>query len=204
MKKDRDDDLAAELNAHLAAHIDDNIRAGMAPDEARRSALLKLGGTMQTTERVRDAGSTQWLDDARLDLRHTFGSLRRAPGFALAAVAVIALGIAATTAAFTVLDHVLLRPLPFPQADRPCDLSIDPLRGLTGSALPPNFVLGARIRASAAATVSLGTPTSWQRRARHDTAAAGRRVSRCSASSLVGPATATDIRDLPGRRPPRL
>jgi putative ABC transport system permease protein len=141
MKKDRDDDLAAELNAHLAAHIDDNIRAGMAPAEARRSALLKLGGTMQTTERVRDAASMQWLDEARLDLRHTFRSLRRAPGFALAAIAVIALGIAATTAAFAVLDHVLLRPLPFPQADRLVRIyQSDLARGMTRiEASPPNF-----------------------------------------------------------------
>jgi predicted permease len=141
MTKRRDEDLAAELDAHLSAHVADNLRAGMTPDEARRSALLTLGGTMQTTELVRDAGSMQWLDDARLDLRHSLRSLRRAPGFALTAGAVIALGIAATTAAFTLLDYVLLRPLPFPQPDRLVRIfQSDLARGVPRiEASPPNF-----------------------------------------------------------------
>jgi predicted permease len=141
MDKDRDDDLAAELNAHLAAHIDDNIRAGMTPDEARRSALLTLGGTMQTTERIRDAASIQWLDDAREDLRYAWRTLRRSPGFTATAVMVIALGIAATTAAFTVLDHVLLRPLPFPEPQRLVRIfQSDLTRNVPRlEASPPNF-----------------------------------------------------------------
>src|SRR5712671_5731702 len=110
MKMRRDQDFAAELDAHIEAHIQDNLRAGMTPDEARRHALVMLGGTIQATELIHDVRSTQWLDDARLDLKHCLRAIRRAPGFALTAVAVIALGISATTAAFTLLDYVMLRP----------------------------------------------------------------------------------------------
>src|SRR5438128_1820929 len=137
----RDVETADELNAHLAAHIDDNIRAGMTPAEARRSALLTLGGTVQTTERVRDAASIQWLDELREDLRYAWRTLRRSPGFTLTAVTVIALGIAATTAAFTVLDHVLLRPLPFPGPDRLVRIyqTVPAMNVSRVEASPPNF-----------------------------------------------------------------
>src|SRR5438552_3159475 len=81
-------------------------------------ALLKLGGVEQVKELNRDARSFAWLDDARQDLQYSVRTLRRSPGFASTAVAVIALGIGATTAAFTLLDYVMLRPLPFPQPEK--------------------------------------------------------------------------------------
>src|SRR5437868_5869430 len=114
----RDEDFAAQLDAHIEAHIQDNLRAGMTPEEARRATLIRLGGVVQAQELHRRARSRIWLDDARDDMRYAWRTLRRSPGFAATAVTVIALGIAATTAAFTVLDHVLLRPLPFPEPQR--------------------------------------------------------------------------------------
>src|SRR5262249_21165814 len=111
-------DLADELRAHLDAHVADNVRAGMTPDEARRVARLRLGGVAQTEEMHRSGRSIRWIEDLRDDLRYAFRSARRSPGFAATAIAVIALGIGAATASFTILDYTLLRPLPFPEPDR--------------------------------------------------------------------------------------
>jgi predicted permease len=140
-KARHDRDFSAEIDAHLQSHIDDNVRSGMTREDARREALLTLGGLAQTRERYRHAGSIAWIDDLREDLRYASRTIRRSPGFATTAIAVIALGIGATTAAFTVLDHVLLRPLPFPQPDRlvrifQSDLSRNVPRL---EASPPNF-----------------------------------------------------------------
>ena len=75
MKKNRDEDLAAELNAHLDAHVADNVRAGMTPDEARRLALLHLGGVEPTKERYRDQQRLRIVDACARDIRNDFNSL---------------------------------------------------------------------------------------------------------------------------------
>jgi len=137
----RDGEFADELAAHLDAHVADNVRAGMTSSEARRVALLRLGGLAQTQELHRRARSLAWLDDTREDLRYAWRTLRRAPGFTATAVAVIALGIGAATASFTILDYTLLRPLPFPEPDRLVRIYQSELeRGMTRiEASPPNF-----------------------------------------------------------------
>jgi putative ABC transport system permease protein len=140
-RRRHDVELADELLSHLDAHIADNIRAGMTPDEARRRALVALGGIAQTQELHRSVRSFAWVDDACEDVRYAFRTARRSPGFTATAVTVIALGIAATVAAFTVLDYVLLRPLPFPQPDRLVRIyQSDLARGVPRlEASPPNF-----------------------------------------------------------------
>ena len=140
-RRRQDAELADELNCHLDTHIADNIRAGMTSDEARRDALRKLGGLALTAEASRDRRSLPLVETTTQDLRYAWRTLRRSPGFTATAVAVIALGIAATVAAFTVLDYVLLRPLPFPQPDRLVRIyQSDLARGVPRlEASPPNF-----------------------------------------------------------------
>lgn len=111
-------ELAAELESHLQMHIDDNLRAGMAPEEARRQALIKLGGIEQTKERYRDGWGIAALETLVQDLRFGFRQLRRNPGFTAVAVVTLALGIGATSAIFSLVNASLLHPLPFRDAGR--------------------------------------------------------------------------------------
>src|SRR5688572_2846889 len=118
-RRDRTErELEAELDAHLQMHIDDNLRLGMTPDEARRYALVKLGGLAPTKERYREQQSVPLIENLVHDVRYAVRSLRRSPSFTVVTVATLALGIGGTTGIFAVVHSVLLRPLPFPGADR--------------------------------------------------------------------------------------
>ena len=111
-KQRRDSDLAAELESHLQLHIEDNLRAGMNREAARREALMKLGGVEQTKEIYRDQRGILILETLLQDLRFGVRALRKSPGFAAAAVLSIGLGIAANCTIFSMVSRFVLRPAP--------------------------------------------------------------------------------------------
>ena len=105
-------ELDAELESHLQLHIDDSLRAGMSPGEARRAAIIALGGLAPTVEAYRDRRGLPLLASLAGDVRYGVRSLARRPGFTLAAIVILGLGIGANSAIFTLVNTVLLRPLP--------------------------------------------------------------------------------------------
>lgn len=112
-----DEDLRAELDAHLQMEVEARLDRGMSEDTAIDSARRQFGNRTRIEESSREAWMFLRLETLVQDVRYGLRVLRRSPGFALTAIFVIALGVGANTAAFTLLDHVLLRPLPFEAPD---------------------------------------------------------------------------------------
>jgi predicted permease len=117
-KRRLDAELEAELAAHLELAIEDNLERGMSPTEARRVAFANLGGMEQAKDKHREARGLMRLDILLQDLKYTFRTLGRDAGFTAVAILILALGIGANVAVFSVVNTLLLRPLPFPNAQQ--------------------------------------------------------------------------------------
>ena len=117
-KRRLDHELESEILAHLEMAEHDAIAAGLSPEDARRAARCRFGGIEQMKEDHRDQRSVRWVENLFRDVRYGVASLARDPGFAAVTIGLLALGIGANTAMFTIVDAVLLKPLPFPEPDR--------------------------------------------------------------------------------------
>jgi predicted permease len=111
-------ELDEELRSYVELLVAQKVKAGMDPAEARRAAMIEVGGVERVKDDVRDERPGMLVETALRDLRHGARLLRRAPGFATTAILTIALGIGATSAIFSVINAVALKPLPYPAGNR--------------------------------------------------------------------------------------
>ena len=164
--------LREEVEEHLALQTAENLRAGLSPVEARRQAVLKFGAVESIKEDYRDQRGLPFLETLRQDVWFGLRLLRKSPGFTLVALLTLALGIGANTALFSVINAVLLNPLPYPHADQLVALHESKPNFDRGSISYPNFL-------------------DWQKDNRTFSAMA---VARGSAFSLTGAGDAEQVR----------
>ena len=136
LRHGRDNEIDAELESHVAMHTEDGMRAGLSKEEARRQALIRLGGSEQTRQAYRERATLPWMESFWRDVRYALRGFGRNPIFTITVIATLALGIGATTAVFSVVDRILFRSLPYAHDDRLVSF------GLSQSLEKQEFTLG--------------------------------------------------------------
>jgi predicted permease len=153
-KESRERDLDDEVRSYAAILEDQKVATGLSAEEARRQALVEVGGIEQVKEQVREVTMGTWIETVWRDVRFAARTLLRSPGFTTAAVLALALGIGATTAIFSVVDAVLLRPLPYAEPDRLAVI----FNGTSSAVSPANFL---DWRRQSSRLGSMGAAESW-------------------------------------------
>ncbi len=130
------DDFDAELQSHIDQDVEDGVRSGLTPAEARRLTLSRMGGAEQVRQDYRERATLPWLENLGRDVRYALRGFRRNPVFAVTAIVTLALGIGASAAVFSVVDRILFRSLPYAHDDQLVSV------GLTAPIVPEEFMLG--------------------------------------------------------------
>lgn len=118
LKRSREPELDRELRFHIEEMTEAHIAEGLAPEEARRQAMIEFGGREQIKEDLRDVHRVAIVDRTLANLRAGLRLMRNSPSFSITVILTLALGIGANSAVFSAIDAILLRPLPFPEGDR--------------------------------------------------------------------------------------
>ena len=135
-----DREIDAELRSHIEMRVGDNVVAGMSPGEARHDAMLRFGSLTKTREHVNAVDAVLAVESISMDARYAFRQLARSPGFAVATILTISLGVGASTAIFGVVNSVLIRPLAYPHAERIVQTEKVTTTGLSYTASIPLFL----------------------------------------------------------------
>ncbi|HEY1499960.1 MAG TPA: ABC transporter permease [Acidobacteriaceae bacterium] len=132
-RRSLDRETDAELRSHLEMAAEEHRRRGMSEDEARRKALRDFGGVTQVRERVREREGVLWVENLRRDMGYALRQMRKSPGFAAVVMVTLALGIGANTTVFSIVDAVMLQPLPYAHPERLVEVGSQDAMGSGGS-----------------------------------------------------------------------